>query len=198
MSEVPSIQKPLLFLDVDGVLNARSSVHSEHYLIRVPVDKLAKSPFTRTGPPGTSLTFFVGFNPLVRTWLGELSSVFELAWATTWEHCANEYLSPLLGLGNLVVAESSKTPITGLIPESLYSHVAEWKWGAVKELAGGRPLAFVDDSATRMAASPHEMLGRTAPTLIIAPEFYLTRAHVDELLAFGVDPYGYAERHWSS
>jgi hypothetical protein len=196
--ETPSTLKPLLFLDVDGVLNVRSAVHSEHYLIRVPVDKLAKSPFTRTGPPGTSLTFFVGFNPLLRTWLAELSSVFELAWATTWEHCANEYLSPLLGLGDLLVAEPSKIPITGLIPESLYSHVAEWKWPAIKELAGDRPLAFVDDSATRMVASPHEMLDRTAPTLVIAPEYYLTRAHVDELLAFGADPYAYAQEHWPS
>jgi hypothetical protein len=180
--------KPLLFLDIDGVLNSKypDATHSEHHVITMPAEKLTPTPFTIHTTPGTNVTLKVNLDPRYREWLAELSEYFELAWASTWEHAANEYLSPLLGLGDLIVVEHSKEKLEGLIPESLLAHAAEWKWTTIVEVAGTRPFALVDDTAIRIKSSENIMkeLRGDIPTLIIVPEFYLTREHVDELIAF--------------
>jgi len=40
-------------------------------------------------------------------WLRELSGVYDLIWATTWEHDANKHIAPRLGLPPLPVVEFS-------------------------------------------------------------------------------------------
>lgn len=81
--------RPLLLLDVDGVLNPFASP---------------------TCPPGyREHDFFPDDDPPVRlneshaSWLPLLATRFDLAWATGWEDEANTYLSPLFGLPRLPV-----------------------------------------------------------------------------------------------
>jgi hypothetical protein len=76
--------KPLLLLDVDGVL----------------------FPFRNASPPPG---YLLVESPVSTMWikpshgdaLRQLSSLFELVWATTWEHKANEIIGPALGFEQL-------------------------------------------------------------------------------------------------
>ena len=80
--------KPLLLLDVDGVL----------------------FPFRNASPPpGYLLVESAESTVWIKASHGEalrnLSSLFELVWATTWEHKANQIIGPALGLDQLPVIE---------------------------------------------------------------------------------------------
>jgi hypothetical protein len=61
----------------------------------------------------------------------------ELVWATTWEHEANEAIGPRIGL-----------PVLPVVEFGLRIHARLWKWAAVAEFAGARPLAWLDDDFT--------------------------------------------------
>jgi hypothetical protein len=172
--------KPYLFLDVDGVLNVRIMPYQEH-AIEVDADLVPQNAFTRRFS-GPSVTFNVRLPNSYSGWLAELAAVYELAWATTWEHLANTYLSPLLELGELPVVELSAHPPN---PEEVRrDYVAEWKWRNLELFADGRPFAFVDDMAARVAANYPLTPGASRGALCV--EYGLTREHVDALLAFAV------------
>jgi hypothetical protein len=71
------VPKPILAMDVDGVLNAFG-----------PSGKLA---LTRAGTP---IRIPDGTEERLRVLAGR----FEMVWATSWGHAANEELHPLLGI----------------------------------------------------------------------------------------------------
>jgi hypothetical protein len=75
-------KRPLLLLDVDGVLLVWRGVE------------------TADGLDGE-----VGVHPDAPGWLTDLGAVFELAWATTWEDQANRDIGPALGLPRLPFIE---------------------------------------------------------------------------------------------
>lgn len=56
----------------------------------------------------------------------------ELVWATTWEHLANEYIGPALGLPKLPVIEWGFKSF-------------HWKYDAVLEYTNGAPFVWFDD-----------------------------------------------------
>ena len=109
-----------------------------------------------------------------RGWLHELSSVFELAWATGWGTSANRFLGPFFGLPRLPVAELPPGPFQPRL-----------KVPGVDALAHDRPVAWVDDIVTEEARD--WATGRPAPTLLVEtdPGRGLTRALVERLLAWG-------------
>ena len=75
-------EKPLLLIDVDGVLNA----------LRDPARfKLGK--------------FGVSLNPDHGSWLLAFADRMTLTWATLWEHDANRLIAPIVGLPELPVIE---------------------------------------------------------------------------------------------
>lgn len=135
--------RPLLLLDVDGVLN----------------------PFAApTCPPGyREHDFFPDDDPPVRLneshapWLTLLATRFDLAWATGWEDEANTYLSPLFGLPRLPVVRFPRS----LSPPRKRSHPSRLP-------AGNRPTAWVDDAHTEEARE--WAAARTARTLLVTTD----------------------------
>jgi hypothetical protein len=173
--------KPYLFLDVDGVLNQRVESSYHEYLVTVEVAKLPDSPFIKHFSD-EFVDMTLRFDARYPDWLAELAEHFELVWATTWENAANEYLSGPLGLGRLPVVEHSKEPARFSYVKN--GQAALWKWDSIVPFAGERALAFIDDNAGSLAR--WENPRGEIPTLILAPEWGLTREHVDELIAFAI------------
>jgi hypothetical protein len=166
----------MLFFDVDGVLNFPAYPFKE-YIVTIETAGRAKNAFTKNFSD-EYVDIRVRFHTALPAWLAELGEVFELAWATTWGHQANTYLSPLLGLGDLPVVEFNE-PNYELVRRN---YIAEWKWDNIVPFAGGRPFVFVDDRAARVATNFPMRLGATQAALD-AP-MGLTREHVDALLRF--------------
>jgi hypothetical protein len=147
--------KPLLFMDVDGVLN----------------------PFPSTPDGFDEFAFFPGEDEPVRLtpvhgeWLVELGEVFEIAWATGWGDHANRILAPHFGLPEypVVVVPSTRFDPADKVP-------------AVAAYAGERPAAWADDIVTPEARA--WAARRAAPTLLldVDPAVGLVRSQVDELL----------------
>ncbi len=94
----------------------------------------------------------------------ELSSMFDLVWASGWEERADEHLPHLLGLPPaLPFLRFSRA--TGPLPARSNAH---WKLDAIDAYAGARPLAWIDDSLDRAC---HEWAhARAAPTLLVQTE----------------------------
>jgi hypothetical protein len=153
--------KPLLFLDVDGVIS----------LFGFPHDAV---------PPGR-MHLVEGIGHCLGHGCGErlraLAERFDLVWATGWEEKANAHLPYLLEL-----------PFRDL-PTLTFDGRAEfgsahWKIDAIDEYAGDRPAAwiddFIDDDCRRWARE------REAPTLLVQTESAvgLSDEHAERLLAW--------------
>ncbi|EKX60777.1 hypothetical protein Sipo8835_04445 [Streptomyces ipomoeae] len=146
-------ERPLLLLDVDGPLNPFGA------RLRRPRGYVT----CRLHPANWSARQKPGSRRLrrgLRVWLnpahGERLSAlpYELAWATTWMHEANEMIGPVIGLpGDLPVIEFSN--LFAPDPEGLY-----WKTRQVVAWAAGRPFVWVDDMITdldvRHVAAHHD------------------------------------------
>lgn len=159
---VPPHERPLLLIDVDGVL-ALFNLQGE--------------------PPAGVWHLIEGFPYYLATaaagLLHEAAEHFDLAWCTGWEDRANDHLPRLLSTpGPLPVVYFDRNPGRGN---------AHWKLDAIDTFAGSRPLAWIDDalddrctswSAARSAAGTPTLLVQTQPHL------GLDRAHLDELLEF--------------
>ena len=150
-------RKPVLFLDVDGVISVFGFPHD--------------------GPPPGRMYSVDGLPHCIANGSGDrllrLSRSYELVWATGWEERANEHLPHLLGLeGELPTLSFDEQPVWA---------TAHWKLSAIDGYAGDRPAAWIDDSlgddCWEWAAK------RSAPTLLIQtePAVGMTDEHVREL-----------------
>jgi hypothetical protein len=154
-------QRPLLLVDIDGVLN----------------------PFLRTGdpvPPGYVRHQVAGQSVLLwpehGAWLRELARPFELAWVSTWEADSNVFIGPAIG----APPDLPYVTFEERTPEGW-----TWKLPAVRRFAGDRPLAWLDDDPGPGAAD--WAAGRETPTLIVSPDPRVgwTDGEYRRLLAFG-------------
>lgn len=139
MSPARADSRPILLVDVDGVLNPW---------------------LARTCPPGFGeYDFFPGERVLLSPGHGELllslAQAYELVWATAWEHRANRLICPVLALPPLPVIEF---PLSG---RDLYFR----KLPAVIEAVGSRPCAWIDDEHRPDHYTWAERRG--VPTLIV-------------------------------
>lgn len=136
--------RPLLFLDVDGPLNPyaakphrRPAGYETHRMM--PPTWVAQ----HDGLPGQLKPLRVWLNPAHGPALLALADVFDLVWATTWEHDANTHIGPEIGLPELPVVEWDDTR------PRLNTFGTYWKTAQLIEYAAGRAFAWVDDDITR-------------------------------------------------
>ncbi|MEU6850291.1 HAD domain-containing protein [Actinacidiphila alni] len=155
--------RPLLFLDVDGVLNPvlPSPDFAAHDILASTVLLSARH----------------------GAWLRELADVYDLVWATTWEHEANRHISPRLGLPQLPVVEiAGYLPLPGDPVLRETERYSARKWAPILRHAAGRPFAWTDDMIPRRLV--RQTRYRTDRLLLpVNPAHGLPRAHVNRLLA---------------
>ncbi|WP_441248663.1 HAD domain-containing protein [Kitasatospora sp. McL0602] len=155
--------KPLLFLDVDGVLNPDTP--DDHFETH------------------TLLDWPVHLSPRHGDWLRELAGPYKLCWATTWEEDANRHIAPLLGLPRLPVVrfagyvpgpDDPRLPVLDIIRAA--------KWAPLLRYAEGRPFAWVDDLIPG-SLRRRSLWRRDRLLLRTDPAHGLQRHHVERLLA---------------
>lgn len=153
--------RPLLLVDVDGVLN--------------PFPHGPADPTPEGFDPYVLDGYHVWLSPTHGDWLRELATVFELVWGTTWEDRANVLIAPILGLPTLPVVHFDRSG--GGWVEKLpdvrvfldHDRAAAW----IDDMHGPAEFAWAD--------------ARPAPTLLIHTDgrVGMTRPDVDRLLHFG-------------
>lgn len=152
------VGRPLLLLDVDGVLNPYGAA-------RPPAGYADHDLFAGEEP--------VRVNPLHGAWIAQAGSILDVAWASSWNEEANTLLAPLLRLSPLPVVTMPAPPFH-----------ADEKVTVVAAYAQQRPVAWIDDlhsaRAYRWAAD------RTSATLLVTtdPSIGLTRGSVDHVIAW--------------
>ncbi|WP_030763596.1 hypothetical protein [Streptomyces griseus] len=137
------MNRPLLFLDVDGPLNPYAAKPERrpagYTTLRVP----------RSVADEDSGGFSSRRRPL-RVWLNPehgrllLRLGFELCWATTWMGDANRWIAPVLGLPELPFVDFGDVLLRER-PDGVH-----WKTGPLVDHAGGRPFAWVDDEQNEL------------------------------------------------
>lgn len=150
----PASLKPVVALDVDGVFRPFPKL-SEDEIAEDPrfferEITLTKSNYPtlfhgqprwpESGELVTRLLFAEEARKLVQRLHEE---GFELVWATTWQHAANTYFAPVLGLPELPVAVVSDPPKS---PGRFYGSSPEWKSHQLADAFPGRPLLWLDDN----------------------------------------------------
>jgi hypothetical protein len=152
--------KPILFVDVDGVISLFGFAPTESAL------------------PGR-FHWIDGVAHCIPDVVGErlirLADHYDLVWATGWEEKANEYLPFILGL------PQSELPCLLFQGRAVFG-TAHWKLEAIEQYAGDRPAAWIDDNLDGTCRAWAEQ--REAPTLLVEtrPATGMTDEHVEELL----------------
>lgn len=165
------MDRPVFALDVDGVLSnfaAKPATRAKRNVIQAGQFKL-----------------WLGWND--GELLKRLLPTFELVWATTWEHDANVYVAPALGLPELPVVEvgNSFERSDLLPPRKFSSNFASWKTDGVLAYVQDRPLVWLDDDFTNDDRSwANKRTRRGWPTLLLKarPAEGLRPFHIDKAL----------------
>jgi len=154
----PSLGKPLLAVDIDGVISLFG---------------------WEERPAHTQLQLVDGVPHCISLIVGErllrLSERFELVWASGWEDKANFYLPQLLGLPELPHISFDVAARNG---------GAHWKLAGMEAYCAKRPIAWVDDNFNVSCYEWAER--RSAPTLLVPtePHLGLEEGHVEALNAW--------------
>ena len=155
-------QRPILFVDVDGVISLFGFA---------PGDDALPGPLHWIDGIAHCIPDDVGAR------LVSLAERFELVWATGWEERANEHLPYLLKL------PFRDLPSLTFEGRAVFGS-AHWKVDAIDEYAEDRPAAWIDDNLDEDCIAWAE--GRAVPTLLVetSPAVGLTDEHVELLRAW--------------
>ena len=174
MSLNADLTRPLLLLDIDGVVSLFG--------------------FAPHAPPAGSFHSIDGIphflSATAPAHLLALREIFELVWCSGWEERANEYLPALLGLpAELPFLRFAAA--TGRRSASATSAAAgsgaeritrgHWKLDAIDAYAGERALAWIDDCLDETCHA--WAAARAAPTFLVQTQANvgITAQHVDRL-----------------
>ncbi|MGP3989846.1 HAD domain-containing protein [Streptomyces sp. 3N207] len=128
-----SVQRPLLFLDVDGPLIPFGREPQQY-----PASATAADPFDTSANP-----LLTRIDPEHGRRLAALPC--EVVWATTWMADANDCIAPRLGLPPLAVVN---WPEPSDIDDQDERSGLHWKTRTIVEWAAGRAFAWIDDELT--------------------------------------------------
>jgi len=166
----PGDPRPLLLLDVDGVLN--------------PINRSQNAKLYAAHRIETSTGIFkVRLRHELADWLFELTEYYVPVWCTMWNEQANTFLAPLLELPDLPVIECCYSRKGFGRADGCHDKVT-----FIEEQAGSRPLAWLDDEMTRKDLDWAYLRNqRVAPTkfMPVSSPAGLQRFHVDRLMAWG-------------
>lgn len=165
--------RPLLLIDVDGVLNAlpRHAKPQLYDVHRVTVSN--------------GLAFTVRFRKDLPELLFALTKHFVPVWCTMWDHEANLYLAPLLGLPDLpvVLCHDNARDLAWSDKTRTLHH----KVDPILNSVGNRAFAWIDDEITEFdEAWAAKRSDEEAPTMVlkIDERSGLLEHHVDKLIAW--------------
>lgn len=157
--------KPILFLDVDGVISLFGFDLGDPNGVKPPgpfhfIDGIPHCISVATGPR-----------------IERLRDHFDIVWATGWEEKAGEYLPHLLGIPDLDL------PVLSFDGRAVFGS-AHWKIDVINDYAGNRPAAWLDDNLDDECKA--WAANRAAPTLLVItdPMIGLIDEQVEELLAW--------------
>jgi hypothetical protein len=157
----PAMQRPLLLLDIDGVIS----------LFGFDPARRPEGRFVLVDGIAHYLSAGVGEH------LRRLNGAFELTWCSGWEEKAEEYLPTALELpaGTPYLTFEPIAPAAG----------RHWKLASIDRYAGSnRALAWVDDAHDESCTEWAEARG--APTRLVEtdPAVGITGEHVNDLMAW--------------
>ena len=163
------LSKPLLMVDIDGVISLFGGWQRAGWGL---ADSAANNrPLDGTFHSIDGTPHFLSSTAAAH--LLDLSSLFELVWASGWEERANEHLPHLLGM-------PPGLPFLRF-ERAVGRSNAHWKLDAIEAFAGQRPLAWIDDALNDAC---HEWAAaRAAPTLLVQtdPQRGLTAPEAKQL-----------------
>ena len=159
-----SSDKPLLLLDVDGVLIPWQAK-------TVPPDYQWFELLNRVGGKDTKEEVLL--SPSHGTRLSRLGEKFQLVWATGWEHEANRVLAPILVLPKLSVIEFPRDEDGTFV-----------KLVTVSKIPPSTSVVWLDDELTE--AAKEWARTRAGATLLVDvdPSTGLTRADLEKVSSF--------------
>lgn len=162
-------ERPLLLIDVDGVLNAvNTSRNHKLYMIEHVLDSGGNR-------------YLVRLRHELPKWLDELSQHFVLVWATMWDDDANEYIGSLLDLPYLPVIPCEENGWKYFNDGGGDQH---HKIQMIEHYVGDRPFAWIDDEIGEPDLK--WATERLTPSYLVKidPRMGLLRHHVDKLIAW--------------
>lgn len=184
---------PLVALDIDGVLNplrdTDDGVSGGGYISHEVTLEAGSTylPYLH-GHGVESVSAQVLVSAEHGRWVRSLlAQGVEVAWATTWEHYANDVFGPLLGLPELPLAICYRQDVDGghHHPRMYGLGAVEWKAEALWNKYPDRPLVWIDDYASELVRFDMrgERIERGSPSLAIACDrkIGLTRTQMNEV-----------------
>lgn len=167
-------QKPLILLDIDGVVNAAGRK------TRYWKDAKTIPSLEALYPDGSSKKFQIMYSPTVVKAINRWSEIAEIKWLTSWDERADTYFGPALGIKKLGVGRPS---------EDVFKLDAVVDWAKANP---DRAIIWIDDQLSNFKCE-HEMnpvydefIFKRKNTVLVSPVNGLIREHiefVDRILA---------------
>lgn len=159
--------KPLILLDIDGVVNAAGRKG------RYWKDAKTIPSLEAIYPDGSSKKFQITYSPTVVKAINRWSEVAEIKWLTSWDERADTYLGPALGINKLGVGRAS---------EDVFKLDAVVEWAKSNP---GRAIIWIDDQLSSFKGE-HEMnpvydefIFKRKNTVLVSPTNGLIKEHLD-------------------